>query len=734
MASATPNPARVRLSALGLGLLASLAALLIQVTGVLQPVEMVATDLLMRARGRAPADPRVVICDIDAASIKRIGRWPWSRATLAQLIDRLAGAGARVVATDIVFAEPSRADANCNLQAEDQALARSLARAGNVVLGYYFRRSRVSGAPKVSASSTTAAGAAGAGAASPANLASTGVEEIRQPVGGFPTIPRPAVVEPNLDLFAGAADSQGFFSNERESGVLRHYQLLIGYGDGFYPALALRAVQRFRRAGPLALARGADTFPELRIAGDRVASDEIGSLWVNYRGPGGTFPRVPAWQVLAGTSAPGALRGRLVFVGASESGVGDLTANPFGGEMAGVEVHANVADNLLDGHAIQDSGLQGLVSALALLALGPLVTLLVVSVEHHLAGPALAMLLVLAWPAASLLAFTGAGWHLQVVPPIAAGVVALVMALRYRVGFVEKGARQIKKTFQRYVSGAVVEEMLRHPERVKLGGERRDMTVLFSDIRGFTSISETLDSEALVRLLNEFFTPMTRLVLDHGGTLDKYMGDALMAFFGAPLAQPDHAARACHAALAMRAELVRLNAGWHASGRLPPAQSLGIGIGLNSGEMSVGNIGSEAVFGYTVIGDNVNLGSRIEGLNKLYHTEVIVSEHTAGAAGDGLLLRELDLVQVKGKHVPVAIHELVSALPAAPADAERVARYAAALVAYRAGDFAAAAADFGELVERFADGPSRTLLERCLQFREQPPPAGWNGVEVLTAK
>jgi adenylate cyclase len=716
---------RIRLVALGLGLAAALAALALQLSGVLQPVELVATDLLMRARGRVAPDPRVVVCDIDAESILHHGRWPWSRALMARLVDRLAAGGPRVVAFDVLFEEPSRADAACNLTPEDQALARSLARAGNVVLGYFYRR-----AP-------AAAGAAGRGPAAavlPASLSRTRVEDVREPARGGFAIPRRPDAAPNLDLFADAADSQGFFSHDRESGVLRHYQLLIAYGDGYFPALALRAVQRFRNAGPLALAPHSGDLPEIRIGGRAVGNDEAGRLWVDYRGPAHTFRTVPAWKVLAGALPPGTLRDRLVLVGASEPGIGDLQSTPFGSEIAGVEVHANVADNLLNGRAIQDSGLQGLLSLLVLLALGPLVGLLVVSAERPVAGSALAMLMALAWPAASYLAFTGIGWHLQVVTPMAAGVLALVAALRYRVGFVEKNARQIKRTFQRYVSGAVVEEMLRHPERVKLGGERRDMTVLFSDIRGFTSISETLASEELVRLLNEFFTPMTRIVLEHGGTLDKYMGDALMAFFGAPLVQPDHAARACRAALAMRDELVRLNAGWHAAGRLPPEQSLGIGIGLNSGEMAVGNIGSEAVFGYTVIGDNVNLGSRIEGLNKLYHSEAIVSEATARAAGPGLLMRELDRVQVKGKHVSIAIYELLSALPAAPADEERAALYAAGLAAYRAGDFTAAAAVFGGLVERFGDGPARTLGERCAQYRAQPPPAGWDGVEVLTAK
>jgi adenylate cyclase len=345
-----------------------------------------------------------------------------------------------------------------------------------------------------------------------------------------------------------------------------------------------------------------------------------------------------------------------------------------------------------------------------------------------------AAVLVIGWPLLSYAAFFTQGWHLQAVSPVLAGVIALVLSLRVRVATEEERAQRIRQTFEHYVSGGVVEEMIRHPERVKLGGERREMTVLFSDIRGFTSISETLDPEALVRLLNEFFTPMTRLVLENGGTLDKYMGDALMAFFGAPLAHPDHAARACRAALAMRDELVRLNDGWHRDGKLPPHLTLGIGIGLNSGEMSVGNVGSEVVFGYTVIGDNVNLGSRIEGLNKDYGSQILVSEFTARAAGDGFLFRELDWVRVKGKQKPVGIHELLDAAPGSLDQAGRAALFARGLAAYRAQDFAGAATLFADLADRLGDGPGKVFQERCRHYLEDPPPPDWDGVEVRTTK
>ena len=614
---------------------------------------------------------------------------------------------------DVVFSDPSPHDAGYDLSADDRVLAGSIEKAGNVILGYFFRKEPI----PVHAETLE-------------REAYNNVIERGQPL---PIPVRPGV-EANLPLFAKAAINQGFYSHERESGVLRHYTLAIRYGEGYYPPLALRAVEVFRGGkGDLAL-RPRSGGVEVKLADRVVEADEWGKLWVSYRGPAKTFKTISAGDVLAGRENPVDFRNKLVFVGVTEIGVGDVQSTPFGSEIPGVEVHANVADNLLTGRYILDTGLLRGVSLLATALLALAVALFVLRTARHRLGAAAATVLVLGWPLLAYAAFIARGWHFLVVSPVLAGVISLVLALRVRVAAEEERAQRIRQTFEHYVSGGVVEEMIRHPERVKLGGERREMTVLFSDIRGFTSISETLDPEALVSLLNEFFTPMTRLVLENGGTLDKYMGDALMAFFGAPLAHPDHAARACRATLAMREELVRLNEGWHRDGKLPPHLTLGIGIGLNSGEMSVGNVGSEVIFGYTVIGDNVNLGSRIEGLNKDYGTQILVSEHTARAAGDGFLFRELDWVRVKGKQKPVGIHELLDAAPGSPDQAGRAALFASGLAAYRAQDFAGAAALFADLADRLGDGPGRIFHERCRHYQEDPPSADWDGVEVRKTK
>jgi adenylate cyclase len=278
----------------------------------------------------------------------------------------------------------------------------------------------------------------------------------------------------------------------------------------------------------------------------------------------------------------------------------------------------------------------------------------------------------------------------------------------------------------------VVEEMLKNPDKLKLGGEKKDLTVLFSDIRGFTSISERMTPEGLVKFLNEYLTKMTDLVFKYDGLLDKYMGDAIMAIWGAPLDQPDHVRRACLTALDMVEELHRLQKKWSAEG-MP---FLNIGIGVNAGPMVVGNMGSDRRFDYTVMGDSVNLGSRLEGLNKTYGTNILASEMTFEKVKEEFLGRELDLVRVKGKDRPVKIYELLSLVKTASADQQALAGdFHDALVEYRKRNWDRAREGFQAVLAKFPhDGPAKLYLERCETLSKNPPPADWDGVYTMTTK
>lgn len=723
MASPPRTPRHPLAVTVALGLASSLVVLGLVATGVTAPVEEVAVDLLVRLRGERPVDPRIAVVDVDAASVDALGRWPWPRTVLAELTDRLAEAGARVVAFDVVLSEPSRSP----YEQEDAELARAIERADNVLLSFFLL-------PDASTRQTGGPFRVDPEIVQPSALLSAGRTDQLAHLASYDG------VEPSLPLFVSAARGQGFTTNERQRGISRHYRLVAERRDFVYPSLPLASVAAYTGtfAEVTVSSRG---LPVVLLGGEAVTLDPHGRLWVSYSGPGRPFPTVSVTDVLAGDSiAPelaATLDDALVFVGASETGIGDFTATPFGTEVPGVDVHATVADNLLRASYLVDSGAPVFWSFLALLVMGPLVAFLVAIFTRNLTGSLWAAALLALWPGVAYLALVGPGWHLQVVPPVAAGTLALLAALRYQVGTVDARSRQIRATFSRYVSDSIVEEMLRDPERVRLGGESREMTVLFSDIRGFTSISERMGPEDLVQVLNQFFTPMTRLVLDHGGTLDKYMGDALMAIFGAPVRHDDHAARACRAALAMREALPGLNEGWRRAGVLPEGGAVDIGIGVNTGTMAVGNMGSEEVFDYTVIGDAVNLGSRIEGLNKPYRTQILVSEQTAiaaNAAGDAFLFRELDRVQVKGKDEAVGLYELLAEQPAPPEAVESARRYGAALELFRGRQFAEAAERFEALESEEGGGPAGVLAERCRGLAEGPVPEGWTAVERLTSK
>jgi adenylate cyclase len=295
----------------------------------------------------------------------------------------------------------------------------------------------------------------------------------------------------------------------------------------------------------------------------------------------------------------------------------------------------------------------------------------------------------------------------------------------------EKARASLKKAFQSYVAPSVVEEIIKHPERLRLGGERRELTIFFCDIRGFTSMSEKLEPEEVVNILHGFLNPMSKIVVKYGGTLDKFMGDAIMALYGAPLHYPDHAGMACKTALEMQEVLKSLSQGWENQG-LP---SLKIGVGINTGVVSVGNMGSDTLFDYTAIGDNVNLASRLEGLNKTYHTEIIISESTAQALDQNFVLRELDLVRVKGRNQPVAIFELLGLAPADADVAEFLQSYHQGLQLYRTRQWDESITAFKKaLWVRPEDHQSLRYCSMAQKHRLDPPDADWQAIAHMETK
>jgi adenylate cyclase len=413
-------------------------------------------------------------------------------------------------------------------------------------------------------------------------------------------------------------------------------------------------------------------------------------------------------------------------VGATAIGTHDLRSTPLSPVYPGVEIHATVVDNILRQAFLEKPDWSRIYDVVAIITLGVLIGLVIPRVRAitgviFAAGLFALYILITRW------LFVRMHLWLDVVYPLLALTVNYIALTVYSYVGVERQRRQIKDTFRQYVSPVVVEQMLKDPSRLKLGGEEKVLTVLFSDLEGFTTYSETHRPHEMIEILGEYYDRMTELIFENRGTLNEYVGDELLAIFGGPIAQSDHARRACAAALAMREARHALGEDWSRRGR----PRLRARTGINSGPMLVGNLGSKYRFAYGVLGDHVNLGSRLEGLNRVYGTEILLGENTAQLAEGAFVLREVDMVRVKGRVQAVRTYELVTTAGVAlePAHDEALHLYATGLEAYRKQLWEDALALFTQaLAARPDDGPSRIMASRCQLYQQTPPPGDWDGV------
>lgn len=677
----------------------------------LTTVNMKATDAMFAARGSFTPPDDVVIVAIDEKSVNELGRWPWPRKKIARLVESLKDAD--VVALDIVFSEKEGADG-------DKALSDAIRDAGNVVMGYFFRDDSTQ-APDPQALSMVKR--------SKISLISTIGDEVDPFSVPFPG-QKFTGIETNIpELGDGAIGFGAFNAMPQEDGVYRTAHLAYGYGSQLYPALSIEALRRYLQED-IILTFAPYGMDNLALGENIIPVDEDGRFSLNFYGPAGSFRTISATDMINGRVDKEGLRGRLVFVGVTEKAVYDIRPTPVDPLYPGVEIHATLAANVLyRWYLIHDARVK--MFDLILLVSLPLMLAAAVSRVHStfvslVVFIGLFVILIIG----DFALFSFYSIKPGVVYPALSLVLSYLSIEAYRNFVVEKKSRYLKKAFSTYVSSQLVSELLRDPGSLKLGGEKREVTLLFSDIRGFTTLSEKLPPEELVRLLNEYLNPMTGIVLNEEGMLDKYIGDAIMAVFNAPVPIEDHPAKACNAALKMMAKLVELNSVWRERGY----PVLDIGIGINTGEAVVGNMGAELRFDYTAIGDTVNLASRLEGMNKLYGTNIIVSENTYELIKERFLFRELDLVKVKGKHRPIVMYEL---LGGADADVgpDLVRRFSEALRLFRAGRFDEARESLVALLETYPDdGPSRLYIKRCDEYIETPPPEGWDGVYVAKSK
>lgn len=700
-------------------------------------------DAMFHWRGKMPSSGAVVIVDLDEKSLRAIGQWPWPRNIVAQLIQKLADHGAKVIGLDITFPESDRTSPKNSLAAlrtflqnrftaeellqlgADQKLDHDLALGDTVaetptVLGYVFQIPD-DGLKKESDKPFPSINIA----IKPPGLTYDQLTMIKAY--------RAIVNIPEIAM----AQTEGFFNVFPDpAGTVRRVPLFIEHDGIPYPSLGLEMLRLGRQIPQVtihAAQQSSDNQYSLfgvTLGEQFIPTDNIGQVAINYRGPMKTFPYYSAVDILNNLHAD-QIKDKYVLIGTSAAGLLDLRATPFSSVFAGVEVHANLIDNILKNDPFRHDIFTEIGLTYTIIILGGLLLSALLAYSSPLIGGLGGMLLIISY------LFYGS-YHLLflknqlvgITYPLATIMAVFLVVTLFNFFFEDRKKRFIQGAFGRYVSPQVVNQLIRSPEKLSLAGEERVVTIFFNDIRGFTTIAEKMSSLELGQFMNEYLTAMSDLIMANKGTVDKYIGDAIMAIWGAPLDDHQHAANALRTSLKMIGKLAELRPGWDKRG-LP---FIDIGIGLNSGPVSVGNFGSSQRFDYTVLGDNVNLASRLEGLNKMYGTHILLSESSKEAVGAGFFCSFVDLVKVKGKQQPVAIFQ--PHLEGAPGRelVQEISAFEQAISLYRAQHFGQAKAILATL---HRDKPTKLYqlyLDRITTFEKQPPPAEWDGVFTATSK
>ncbi len=691
-------------------------------------------------------DPRVVIIDIDEKSLAAEGQWQsWTRDKFAALVNNAFDRyGVAVLGFDFFFPEPDR-------------------RSGLDLLGRLAQKEladlpgfaqRIDGLrPQLDYDGIFAAALKGRPVVLGTFMKSVVGKDEPAEVGVLcqPIMDQTAVKQYSVDFivpagFGGnitalqdATPFCGYTDNPTtdSDGVYRRVPLVEKYQGALYPSLALAIVNLASGNKGVSLefdppeARGSLNLERVRVGNFVAPVDGFGAVYVPYRGPVYSFPYISATDVIRGTADAARLKGAIALVGATAAGLKDLRVTPVGGVYPGVEVHANIVSGFLDGRIKQKAPYYVGIETMTLLIIGFLLAWLFPKVSP-LASAGVAAGLMAAGTGLGFALWQYAHFIMPMGVPIAYTLAVFLAQLLYGYFIESRKARDISKMFGEYVPPEVVAEMADKGGQISMEGETREMTVLFSDVRNFTSISEKLPAKELAQMMNAYLSKQTAVVQKHRGTIDKYIGDAIMAFWGAPLADEQHAINASRAALEMQHAVRELDADFEKRGW----PRLNIGVGLNSGKMNVGNMGSEFRRAYTVMGDSVNLGARLEGLTKEYGVGVLVSEFTRVQAPSDWSFREVDVVRVKGKNEPVPIYEPMGPKDALdPAVRQDLARQRGAMKLYRSQKWDDAEQEFFTLKTGANPQPVYDIfLERILFLRENPPGKDWDGAFTFTHK
>jgi adenylate cyclase len=721
-----------------LALLIGLAAFRIADPAPVEELRVRTFDTFQLIFPRVKTVKPVTIVDIDEKSLAKLGQWPWPRTRIADMVINLTSLGAAVIAFDIVFSEPDRlnsdiaADTIRYLDEATRAKLRALP-TNDQILAEAIRRSRVvlgeSGLPGVLTEFDESLPLTG--------LAMLG-EEPQRFLFDFPGLLR------NVRVLEQAAAGRGLFTIKTErDGIVRRVPMLLRAQGATVPSLSLEMLRVATATGTILVKSEKAGVKSIAVRGLEVPTDGNGQLWVHFARQDPSI-YVSAVEVLDGSVAPEKIRGKLVLIGTSAVGLNDIKTTPVSPVMPGVEIHAQVLESALT-RAVMLS--QPIYAVVVELCAAILLGLLVIAFAP-LFGPV--SLVAVGALFASLL--VGTSWYfywqhrllIDFTYPLLS-TTAIYLTLIFS-SFVREQSqrRQIRSAFSRYLSPALVEQLAQSPEKLVLGGEEREMTIMFSDMRGFTSISESYknDPQGLTALMNRFLTPLSNAILDRKGTIDKYMGDAIVAFWNAPLDDNAHQLNGCEAALDMLERVDALNQARELEAKESnrPFIPLNIGVGLNTGTCVVGNMGSDMRFDYSVFGDSVNLASRLEGQSKEYGFPIIVGSKTALAVKDRFAILELDFIMVKGKKEPEVIYAIAGREDIAHSGRfQRLRNLTIEMLAcYRSRDWQGAL----EAIERGRKTDEANALKllynlyeaRIRDYQKNPPPEDWNGAFALLTK
>lgn len=705
-------------------------------------------DLKVRSRGVRQVSGQVVIVAIDEKSLKEEGRWPWPRVRLAKMISQLTEAGAAVIAVDILFPEKDayvpfeevkqalqKKDVSGmargelmnwleKISASDLRFGEAILKSERTVLGFsVFPTEDAAKEQFVEKMSQTHLDLL--------DFSQFSVVQRFDSPDDSVTLRPVYAVGMSLPSLMDAANSAGFVSFIPESdGVIRWVPTVMQSGEYLFPPLSLQALHEAKRL-PIGVIIAPFGVDGVRLGEEVIPTSETGDFLVNYYGPAHTFSHLSATDVLSGKIGKAELENKIVFLGATAAGTYDLHVSPYGPLYPGVEVHANVVENVLQQDFLIRPEWLTVLNIAMILGSG----LLLGIIAHFFKAYGMALFLagsILSYLVVDYYLFTVQGLWINTVYPVFTQIFVYSGITLYKYAFEEGEKRFIKSAFGQFLSPVVVDQLVDNPSLLKLGGEERVLTAFFSDVAGFSTISEKLSPKELVELLNDYLTEMTDIILKYEGTVDKFEGDAIIAFFGAPVPYEDHARRACLVAIEMQQRLEEMRAVWKAEGK----HELFMRIGMNTGEMVIGNMGSKTRMDYTMMGDSVNLAARLEGVNKQYKTETMISEFTYAMVKEQIETRELDRIRVVGKSEPIKIYEVLGRKGELnPQIRDILPLFHQGLQHYSKREWQEALAFFEKVLKiHEKDGPSLTYRQRCIDYQLNPPQDDWDGVYEMQSK